>query len=156
MSVYSEFFEAVKAKLEVSTFVIDVNNVLVGESYDLLGRPDEEFPRLEFQIRNIMGEGYYAQRLQDESLSISIQGFLRRPTDDLTSAEMDKLIDFSQEVRSKIFSFHNDKITGVPVPKGFIQISGFTEMWSEFEIMPRTSTFIFNFTAKFGRHDVNP
>jgi hypothetical protein len=156
LSNYAEFFQAVKAKLEQATEIIDVNNVYIGESYDLLGRPNSEFPRLEFQIRNIIGEGYYAQRLQDENVSISIQGFLRRGQDDLLQEDMDKLIDFSQEVRSLIFSFHNDKIQGIPVPKGFIQISGYTEMWSEFEIMPKTSTFIFNFAAKFGRHDTNP
>lgn len=155
-SPYSDYIKAIKVKIEQSAFITNSENILIGESFDLLGKPDSEFPRAEYQVRNMLGQGYYAQRLQDENVTVSIQGFMRRAQDDLLEQDMVDIINFGQEIRSLIYSFNNDKVSGNTVPKGFVQMDGYPEMWAEFEIMPKTSTFILNITAKFGRHDVNP
>lgn len=156
MSPYSELLAWTKANIQTrSTVVTDPNNVFIGETDDLLSLNDTHFPRIEIQIVGAPNQDYLTQRILEKRCQISVQGYLRRPADEIVEQDMFDIADFHHDTEKVIFNIHDQILAGAPgTPTNFTKISGMTEAFVVVELMPKTSSFLFNFTGEFSARDV--
>ena len=136
------------------TFVTDPTNIIIGETPDMIGLNDGKFPRLEILIAKLAYGGFLDQRTVQQSFRISIGGHIRRTQDTTTSSDMYSLIQFGTELANLVYSAHTDKMNGVPICDGFIQIGGFPELFFEYELFPKISTVLLVAEAEIQLTDI--
>jgi len=142
MSTIGDYLTSLQTKLQTCTLITNPDLVLMGESKDIFGLQDDQFPRLEVLIDKDKQEGYASQRTMNYDFRYSIAGFIRRVDDAVSFADMVTLTNFGVEVRNLNYSFLDDKQAGNPPCNGFLMMGQFTECFYEFELFPRTSAFI--------------
>jgi len=125
-----------------TTFVNDPDNVIIGETADVLGKPDDFFPRLETLITKMKDDGYIDQRMMDQSFRFSIMGYIRREEENTTSDDMFSLIKFARECKKIVYESNSDRANGDSPCDGFMQVGGFTEVFLEYEQIPKHSAFL--------------
>ena len=154
-SIPAELCEWVKAQLIAkSTFVVLPENVIIGESGAFEMDSDETYPRLEFQIVGSNRTDYVEQRVQNRTVTISIQGYIRRESSAIIDQDMYDIADFEAETGSAIFNILDQRqFDPSLVPQKFIKLSPHTESFIVYEESPQLSSFLFNFTAEFGACD---
>ena len=156
MTSYGELMRWFKNQiLSQGTWVTDPANFVFYESNDIMGLTDDKFPRLELQVMSAPNRNFIAQRLMDKECVYSVQGYIRRPEDkNPTDDEALLIYDFHAETEKLIYSIHDAVQRGDDnLPQGFVKISGSTNAYIEVEIEPRTSSFVFVFTADFSALD---
>lgn len=125
------------------TFVTKEENLVIGESVDLLGRPNEDFPRMEFLITKMKWDGYTDQRFENQSFRFQINAYIRRVNEEVVAQDMYDAIRFGREMKRITSMAHTDRIAGNLPCDGFIQMSGFPEVHPEYELIPQLTTIIF-------------
>lgn len=136
------------------TFITDPTNVIIGETPDLIGLPDTKYPRVEVLIRKLAYGGYADQRIVNQGYRIDVGGHIRRAQDATTEEDMYTAIRFGTELVNLVYSAHTDKIAGTPVCDGFIQMSGFPEMFFEYELFPKITSVILVAEAEIQLRDI--
>ena len=155
MSIPAEMMEWLKAQLIAkSTISTNPDNIIIGESEAFEMKGDDYYPRLEMQIVGSNRTNYVEQREQNRTLTISIQGYIRREDEATTAQDMYDICNFEAETASAVFNIH-DQVMADPtlVPNKFIKLSSYTESFIVYEVSPHLSSFMFNFTAEFGACD---
>lgn len=153
MSQIGDYLTALETKLKTCTVITNPALVLIGESDDILGLQDDQFPRLEVLISKDKQEGYSSQRKIDYAFRYSIAGYSRRSVDAVSLADMVGIMNFGTEVRKLNYSFLDDKQAGSPPCAGFLMMGEFSETYYEFELFPRTNAFILEIEAKLELSD---
>lgn len=125
------------------TFITKRENLVIGESVDILGRVDEDFPRMEFLITKLKWDGYIDQRMENQSFRFQINAYLRRKNDPVVEEDMFTAIRWGREMKRIIAMSHTDRIAGKLPCDGFIQMDGFPEIYPEYELFPKTTVVIF-------------
>jgi len=129
---------------ENSTIITNPENVIIGESLSLLDKPDSAYPRVELLISKQKYNGWLDQRILDQSFRFSIGAHLRREHDDTTEEDMFNALNWGQELMNSLYKLHEVAIQQGPeaICDGFIQMSGYPEIFCEYELFPRTTSVI--------------
>jgi hypothetical protein len=129
---------------EKSSYIKDADNVIIGESLSMLDKPDSFFPRAELLISKQKYNGWLDQRMLNQSFRFSIGAHLRREHDNTTEEDMFDALNWGQELMNTIYNMHETAIQDGPntICDGFIQISGYPEIFCEYELFPRITTVI--------------
>lgn len=122
----------------------DPSNVVIGESLSMLDKPDSYFPRAEMLITKRKYNGWLDQRMLNQSFRFSIGAHIRRKHDHTTDEDMFDALDLGDQLMQTIYNMHNVAIQKGPetICDGFIQVSGFPEVFAEYELFPRITTVI--------------
>lgn len=147
------FFEALKSKIETSTYITDADNVVVGETKDLFAHEDANFPRVEILCKVFNGSGYASQRSLDFRLRIIVVGYLKRDSDDVTISDMTNLTNFGIDLSTLIYGMLDDKQNGLTNVPGFLKFSGYPSAYYDFELIPKISTALLEVEADFQLND---
>lgn len=153
MSRIGDYLLSLETKLKTCTVITNSDLVVMGESADILGLDDDQFPRLEVLITKDRQEGYASQRKIDYAFRYSIAGYTRRVSDAVSFNDMVGIMSFGTEVRKLNYSFLDDKQAGSPPCTGFLMMGEFSETFYEFELFPRTNAFILEIEAKLELSD---
>jgi hypothetical protein len=129
--------------LSRGTFVVKEDNLVIGESVDLIGLPNESFPRMEFLITKIKWDGYIDQRMENQSFRFQINAYIRRENDAVVEEDMFMAIRWGREIKRIVSMSHIDRIKGNPPCDGFMQMDGFPEVFPEYELITKITTVIF-------------
>jgi len=144
----SQFLTALKAKLESSSHITDVANVIMGlESIDITELADTAFPRYEMLITKDKMDGYVSQRNADFSFRFEVAGYIKREEEDITFADLKAMTAFAMDTRKLMYSFNDDKQNGASPCDGFLFMGQFTEVFYEFELMGKIGTFLLQMEA---------
>jgi hypothetical protein len=142
---FSTFMEYLIKDLRAhDTTVTDPQNIVIGESMSLIDKPDSFFPRLEILITKQKYNGWIDQRNLEQAFRFSIAGHFRRDQDDVTESDMYKILDWGQSLITLIYRMHDVSVSSGQdaITPGFIQVSGYPEIFAEYELFPRISTTI--------------
>lgn len=137
----------------LGTYVTNPDNIVIGESMSMVTRPDADFPRLEFLISKLKYDGYTDQRVINQTFRFSVGGHLRRAQDDTTKEDMFDAIKWGRELVKLMYEIHNDVIAGNFPCDGFIQMSGFPEVFMEYELFPKITSVILVAEAEIQLYD---
>ena len=141
---FVQFFKYLMDKMfSKGTFVNNPDNMVIGESIDLIGKDDSYFPRMEYLIDKIKWDGYIDQRMQSLSFRFQINAIYRREEDLVKDEDMFTAVKWATEIKSIISSLHDDVVAGKTICDGFIQMDGFPEAFIKYELFPKTTTVIF-------------
>jgi hypothetical protein len=136
----SDYFQALYTKLSLCSYITDTNNILIGESVDLLSLSDTEFPRLEVLTYRDIGLGYKTDRKIDFGLHYCIVGYAK-------DVSIEYMTEFGVEVRCLNFQFIDDKILGNSPCHGFISLYGYPELFVREELFGGIYTFMLFMSA---------
>jgi len=125
------------------TFVTKKENLVIGESVDMVGKSNDAFPRIEILINKIKWDGYTDQRQEDQSFRFQLNAIIRRANDETTEEDMFFAIRWARELKRIVAMSHNDRATGNLPCAGFIQMDGFPEAVIVYELAPKITTIIF-------------
>lgn len=153
MSSLGTLLTSIDTKLKTVSEITNPDNVIIGETIDIFSKNETFFPRLEILIDKDKFDGSVGQRGVDHSYRFTIGGFLRRDRHDVNLTQMLNLVQFGENVVSKIVSFKDDRIHGNPPVPGFLTVSNFTEIWYEFELVEKISTFVTAFSIDVNTTD---
>ena len=150
----SNFMDAIDTKLGLSSFVTNPDNLMWSSDPLRPASKEEEFPRFEFDILTTGDIEYRAQRLKTESTIFSVVGQLYYNKDtDVLKDKQKEVINFAIETRRNILSIHNDKVLGIDIAKGFIQILGMSEIFYDLSFSNKVGSFFITFEAEFMKYD---
>jgi len=149
-----DYLKYILAKLRTCSFIDDPEKVFIGETAMVDQWRDEKFPFIQLQIvRNSnMGYGDTFGNL-DMDFEIAIQGWVRRPDDNVSDEDMFQILKFQSEVNMLIWDLHCDIQSGLVVIPTFEQLGGFSDAIFDYETFEKTSVFLFNFVGKFYQRD---
>lgn len=134
----------IRKQFTEGSFVTTFSNMMVGESVDLVGRPDEEFPRMEYLITKIKWDGYIdIERMQNQAFRFQINSYIRRPEEAYTQEDMFTAIRWAREIKRIVSMAHIDRIAGNLPCDGFIQMDGFPEVFINEELFPQITSILF-------------
>ena len=141
-SSFGVYLKALEAKLKTSVLIADPDNVVMGDSRDILALPDTAFPRLEVLITKVKTNGYFSQRQQMFAFRYTIAGYIRRTVDEVDFDDMVTLMDWGRQVVALNYSFLDDKQAGSSPCTGFLKMGDYPETFYDFELVDRISTFL--------------
>jgi len=157
-SSFSQFMDFLINDIRAnSTYIKDPDNVVIGESLSMLDKPDSYFPRAEALITKRKYNGWLDQRILNQSFRFSIGAHLRREHDHTTEEDMYDALDWGDELMRSIYNMHEVAIQQGPdaICEGFIQVSGFPEVFAEYELFPRITTVILVAEVEIQLRDTN-
>lgn len=141
---FAQFFDYLITKFNAeSTFVTSSDNIIIGESLDLIHKPASYFPRIEFLVGKLKFDGYIDQRNLEQSFRITLGAHIKRASDATTPDDMYNAIKLAREITKIIYSINSDKVSGIDICDGFIQIEGYSEADIEYEIFPKITSVIY-------------
>ena len=143
--VYAAFLETLMAKIRNNSEIdIPPKNVVIGESLGMLHFPDGYFPRAELLISKQKYNGFIDQRIVDRALRFSIGLHIKRADNVTTDEDMYDALDLGDNLMKLIYSLHDDAIANgrESICPGFISMSGFPEIFTEYELFPKVTSVI--------------
>ena len=146
-----DLLDAIKAEVETVTGLA-ASNVIVGEIYNLDSRPEADFPCVEIFMLAQTGGGYYEQRkiTEEEKFRICLHQYKSTPDRD-TGNDMTSLIDLTNDIRVKLFSFHDD---ASPPCDGFLDVKGEYDIQYFYELVSdNINTSITTFSIRLDTAD---
>jgi hypothetical protein len=151
MSAFSDFLLLLDAKLKTCSVITSADNVVFGETTDIMGLQDSSFPRLETLIVKIPDEGYQAQTDKKWNLSMATAGYIKltEDSDFVSAADYSRIIDMAYEVSTLIASFNEDKQTGLITVDSFLQVGDFSDIFIDKELIPQTLSMMFAYSFDF-------
>lgn len=154
MSWVGDYFGEIVSQLsDNSSYITDSDNIVfMEEDHDPLGLSDSHYPRINILPIKLKSNGYRSQRELEFDLRYLIVGMTRRENDIPVFSDAIGIIDFAIETFSILMGTLDQKIAGVSLGSGFIQNDEYPEAIFDYEMFPRTNTFIIEFAAEF----INP
>ena len=125
-----------------TTYVTNPDNIIIGETVDIAGKPDTYFPRLEVLVDKLKFDGYIDQEQIKQGFRFTVVGIFRRESNDVVAQDMFNLMGFARETIKIVNQANTDRRTGETICDGFIQIDGYPEIFMDHEMFPKTSTFV--------------
>ena len=151
---FAQFFDYLITKFKnEGTIITNPDNIVIGESLDFIHKDDSYFPRVEFLVSKLKFDGFMDGRNIEQSFRISLGAHLRRATDATTPEDMYDGIRLAREITKITYGIHLDKISGVTICDGFIQMGGFSEADIEYEIFPKITSVIYFAEAQIQLRD---
>lgn len=151
MSAFSDFFTALNTKYASSSYVTDTDNIVFGESVDVMSLGEDSFPRLETLVIKAKCNGYADQRNLEWALRFGTAGFIKvdNDTPHLTLSELSQITNFGVETVSLVYQLLDDKQSGSLVLDSFEKFGEYPEIFIEKELFPNTVAFLFAHEAHF-------
>jgi len=129
--------------IEYGTFARNPENIIIGETLTgLVQKSDDYFPRIEILITKLKGDGFIDQRNMNQSFRISQAGYIRRKENVTIPQDMFDAIRWGREFLKILYMFHDDRVSGIFPCDGFIQISGYPEVFFEYEMFPKITSVV--------------
>ena len=151
---FADFLEHIITKFNtVGTFATNPENVVIGESLDLMRRPDTSFTRIEILVGKLKFDGFDDQRNLSQSFRVGIAGHIRRAVNAVQAVDMFEAIRFAREITKILYSTHTDRLNGIKVCAGFLQMGGYSEADLEYEMFPRVTSVLYVAEAKIQLED---
>jgi len=119
------------------------DNIVIGETLDLMNKPDSGFPRMELLIEKLKFDGYIDQGIHAQSFRFSVGAHFRRKNMDVVPEDMFTALRWGREIKAIVASFHNDRAQGILPCEGFVQLDGYPEITFEHELFPKITSVIF-------------
>jgi hypothetical protein len=141
-----EFLQELVTKL--STYP-NIKHVGIGESLDIAGISDAQFPRFEILITKDKRDGYVDQFTIAHEYRFSVGVFTRNASYTRSEQDMYDLIDIAEFVSRKILEFNIDKMSNENFLNGFVSIHGYPETFYEYELVERTNGALVTASALF-------
>ena len=149
MSAFTDFLSALDTKFESSSFVTDTDNIMFNESRDLMSLGDDAYPRLETLIVKAKAGAYASQRMLNWSLRYATAGYIKRDSDDVVDSDVTNIVNFGVETFNLNMQMLDDKQSGSITLPNFTMFGEFSEIFFDFELIPKYSTFIYFGEAQF-------
>lgn len=144
---YYECLITIKTKLKTNPYILKQDNVVVGESSDLLGLTDSYFPRIEILPLIDKGQGYVCQRDMEHNYQFGIIGYIRRDKEEISERDVKNIIAMGEKSRALIFELFEDKQKGEIKANLFDYIEGSPILDFDFELFDNISTFTLGFIS---------
>lgn len=150
-SVLSVFTEGVSNKIKTSIFK---PSVAYSEVKDFFSE-EVEYPRVEIMADTAKAVGYESQRRLKWSVTYNVIGFLKKSipegqdSSNWSLKDWLDILNFGMNTVSLVYSTVNER----SLYPGFDQIEGFSQVWTDLEVIPGFSAFCFKFNALFSKLD---
>lgn len=115
---------------------------------------DTIFPRVEIDLVKFKSDGYISQRQMQWRVYYKIVGYTRDSTvadgdilHERTLKEKMDIANYGMSMVNNIYSILDDKQAGLISLPGFEMFGVYPEIWTNTEIIPKLSSFMFNIEA---------